>query len=94
MRKRFYLSTRKDRGAESADLLQALKAAGWECTYDWTAQNDASPNPYPDIARAEIAAVRDADVIVVLLPGGYGTHVETGAALALGKPCRPSLLGS
>jgi len=22
----------------------------------------------------------------VLLPGGYGTHVEIGAALALGKP--------
>ena len=30
--------------------------------------------------------MRDADVLVVLLPGGYGTHVEIGAALALGKP--------
>ena len=35
---------------------------------------------------AEMAAVREADVLVVLLPGGYGTHVEIGAALALGKP--------
>jgi hypothetical protein len=30
--------------------------------------------------------VRDADVLIVLLPGGYGTHVEIGAALALEKP--------
>jgi nucleoside 2-deoxyribosyltransferase len=35
---------------------------------------------------AEIAAVREADALVVLLPGGYGTHVEIGAALALEKP--------
>ena len=35
---------------------------------------------------AELAAVRDADILIVLLPGGFGTHVEIGAALALGKP--------
>lgn len=40
---------------------------------------------YREIAIAEIAGVRDADVLVALLPGGYGTHVEIGAALALGK---------
>lgn len=27
----------------------------------------------------------EADVLIVLLPGGYGTHVEIGAALALEK---------
>ena len=37
-------------------------------------------------ALAEIAAVEEADVLIVLLPGGYGTHVEIGVALALGKP--------
>ena len=30
--------------------------------------------------------MRDADVLLVLLPGGYGTHVEIGVALALEKP--------
>jgi len=30
--------------------------------------------------------VRDADVLLVLLPGGYGTHAEIGAALAFGRP--------
>ena len=49
-------------------------------------QKDTGPDGYADTALAEIAAVREADVLVVLLPGGYGTHVEIGAALALGKP--------
>jgi hypothetical protein len=28
---------------------------------------------------------QNSDVLIVLLPGGFGTHVEIGAALALGK---------
>ena len=83
---RFYLSTRKDRNAQAGVLLEALKAKGWERALDWTDQNDIGPDGYADTALAEIAAVREADVLVVLLPGGYGTHVEIGAALALGKP--------
>jgi nucleoside 2-deoxyribosyltransferase len=41
---------------------------------------------YATIALAELAGIREADVLLVLLPGGCGTHVEIGAALALGKP--------
>src|SRR6266853_2024786 len=86
MPNRFYLSTRKDRSAQAAGLLRALKAKGWERTLDWTDQNDVGPDGYADAALAEIAAVQEADVLIVLLPGVYGTHVEIGAALALGKP--------
>jgi hypothetical protein len=86
MEKRFYLSTRKDRSAEGAVLSAALIAQGWSCTFDWAALKDVVPSRYGEIAKAEIAGVRDADVLVVLLPGGYGTHAEIGAALALGKP--------
>jgi nucleoside 2-deoxyribosyltransferase len=86
MAKRFYLSTRKDRSAQAAVLLEALKAQGWERTLNWTERNEVGPDGYADTALAEMAAVREADVLVVLLPGGYGTHVEIGAALALGKP--------
>src|ERR1035437_6720519 len=82
----FYLSTRKDRSAQAAALLEALAARGWERTLDWTDQSNVGPDGYSDTALAEIAAVRAADALVVLLPGGYGTHVEIGAALALGKP--------
>jgi nucleoside 2-deoxyribosyltransferase len=86
MPNRFYLSTRKDCSAQAVVLVEALEAQGWERTLDWTDQNNVGPDGYADTALAEIAAVREADVLVVLLPGGYGTHVEIGAALALGKP--------
>jgi nucleoside 2-deoxyribosyltransferase len=86
MAKRFFLSTRKDRSAEADALSAALKAHGWERTFAWTDQDGAGPEAHAKVAVAELAGVREADVLVVLLPGGYGTHVEIGAALALGKP--------
>jgi nucleoside 2-deoxyribosyltransferase len=86
MPKRFYLATRKDRSEQAEPLLQALKAQGWERTFEWTAQDEASTDGYADVAVKELAGVRKADVLIVLLPGGFGTHVEIGAALALGKP--------
>jgi hypothetical protein len=38
------------------------------------------------VARREILGVVEADIVIVLLPGGRGTHAELGAALALAKP--------
>lgn len=86
MPQRFYLSTRKDRLDQAASLLDALKANGWKQTITWTDQDPHNPTGYADIAQAELAGVREADVLIVLLPGGFGTHVEIGAALALEKP--------
>lgn len=86
MVKRYYLSTRKDRSAEADSLSATLKARGWERTFTWTPDDGEGPEEHAAIAKAELQGVRDADVLVVLLPGGYGTHVEIGAALALGKP--------
>lgn len=86
MSKRFYVATQKSRAANATALLEALHTRGWERTFDWTNHVDSHPEGYSEIAVAELAGVRDADVLVVLLPGGLGTHVEIGAALALGKP--------
>jgi nucleoside 2-deoxyribosyltransferase len=85
MPKRFYLATRKDRSEEAMALMAALKTHGWERTYAWTATDGAGSEEYPDIALKELKGVAEADALIVLLPGGYGTHVEIGAALALGK---------
>lgn len=85
--KRYYLSTRKDRSDAAAGLIEALGAAGWERTYTWRdLGNVVAGEAFAAAAMAELEAVRAADVLVVLLPGGFGTHVEIGAALALGKP--------
>jgi nucleoside 2-deoxyribosyltransferase len=83
---KFYLATRKDRAAQAEELLEALKSRGWERTFTWSGEDKAGAEEYPEQALAELAGVREADVLIVLLPGGYGTHVEIGAALALGKP--------
>jgi hypothetical protein len=86
MAKRFFLSTRKDRSAEADSLSAALKVHGWERTFAWTNKDGEDADGHAAIAVAELQGVREADVLVVLLPGGFGTHVEIGAALALGKP--------
>jgi nucleoside 2-deoxyribosyltransferase len=85
MPKRFYVSSRKDRSEQANALSEALKARGWERTFVWTDQPGAGPEARAATAEAELKGVRDADILVVLLPGGFGTHVEIGAALALGK---------
>jgi hypothetical protein len=85
MAKRFYISTKKDREHEANAISDALTELGWKRTFVWNAQ-EKNTERYGDIAQQEIDGIRDADVIVVMLPGGFGTHVEIGAALALGKP--------
>lgn len=86
MSKRFYLATRKDRATEADAISDALKLHGWERTLTWNDQGDTSSETRAELAQAEVRAVSEADVLIVMLPGGYGTHVEIGVALALGKP--------
>ena len=86
MPKCYYLATRKDRASEADEISKALKHHGWERTFTWSDQAEAGPKVYAKLAQAELRAVSEADVLIVMLPGGYGTHVEIGAALALGKP--------
>ncbi len=86
MTKQFYIATKKDREAQANAISEALKNQGWRRTYTWTAQEPGAEDQHSKIAQDELSAVRDADVLIVLLPGGFGTHVEIGAALAWNKP--------
>jgi len=79
-------------GLENAPAVKALMAdvlaAGHTITYNWTEHGsvqDQGPTRMTAVAMSEIDGVRAADVVVVLLPGGKGTHVEMGIALALEK---------
>jgi hypothetical protein len=83
MAKLFYLATRIDRADEANSISVALNSHGWERTLNWSAQENAI---HSELAVAELLAVAAADVLIVMLPGGFGTHVEIGAALALNKP--------
>lgn len=86
MPKRFYVASKKDRRPEADALSERLKAYGWERTFAWGDVGAADHDSYAKTAAAELEGVRAADAVIALLPGGFGTHVEIGAALALGKP--------
>lgn len=57
-------------------------------TYDWTAHGDIrreGPERMRRVSSTELEAVVTAELVLVLLPGGKGTHTELGAALAVGQ---------
>ncbi|MBD8069710.1 nucleoside 2-deoxyribosyltransferase [Bacillus sp. PS06] len=63
-----------------------LKKNGYKHTYDWTQHERASTmEELKSIGQAEKNAVLAADVIIVLLPAGKGSHIELGIALGQGK---------
>ena len=72
--------------AEKVNLAAAaLTAAGHTRTYDWTTHGDVSKTP--DMRKREVAGneargVAEAELVVLLLPGRFGTHAELGIALA------------
>lgn len=61
-----------------------------ECTFKWFDIGDTEPawteERRREVSELEIEGVRDADRVILILPGGRGTHAELGAALACGKP--------
>ncbi|PDY00963.1 group-specific protein [Bacillus pseudomycoides] len=63
-----------------------LKEAGWHHTYNWT-QNERATNreQLQKIGQAEKQAIQNADVFLLLLDGGNGSHTELGMAIALKK---------
>jgi len=70
---------------------EELQRKGFFQTYDWTQNAEAKQalrftlEDLQGIGQKEKQAVLDVDVVVVLLPGGKGTHIELGIALGHGK---------
>ncbi|HDX9644233.1 TPA: nucleoside 2-deoxyribosyltransferase [Bacillus cereus] len=63
-----------------------LKHAGWHHTYDWTKnERAANEEQLREIGQAERNAVKAADVFLLILDGGNGSHTEFGMAIALEK---------
>lgn len=89
-----YIATTLDNWAAHNRVADRFRQRGWEVTYDWTTHGSVAGDEVlaRQVAINEIQGVLDADVVVVLLPGGKGTHTELGAALAQGIPvilCAP-----
>lgn len=85
---KFYIAS----GFENAKIVKSvatvLKAYGMSHTFDWTKYEnvkDADDSTIYKIAECGLQGVKEADILVVLLPGGRGTHVELGIANCTGK---------
>lgn len=85
----FYIASRLENAAQVRELRDLLTAAGWTCAYDWTAHGSVRSDDGDPAARERITEVAAAEVIgaaadvfIALLPGGRGTHVEIGVAIA------------
>jgi nucleoside 2-deoxyribosyltransferase len=83
---KFYIASSFDNKEAVRALASFLIKEGFTQTYDWTKNERAVT--LEDLARIgeeEKNAVISADFFILLLPGGKGSHVELGIALALGK---------
>jgi hypothetical protein len=82
---KFYIATRLENHAKHNQLRDILTGLGHEITYDWTTHGPVRGKGLEvmnTVADAETFGVIDADVLLVLLPGGRGTHVELGLGMA------------
>lgn len=79
--KHYYIASGLDNIDKVRELKAVLDAAGWQHTYDWTAHGAVDLNRLESVSAAEEQGVSEAEVVIVLLPGGCGTHTELGMAL-------------
>ncbi|NOU73613.1 group-specific protein [Paenibacillus sp. LMG 31458] len=67
-------------------LAENLKSLGFQHTYDWSIHSNIdSITKLRMIGEEEVSGVLAADVVIVMLPAGKGSHVELGIALGSGK---------
>lgn len=85
---KYYIASKLENVAQVRALKQLLDATGdYEHTYDWTVHGSVQQeghNRIREVANAEAEGVQRAGLVIVLLPGGRGTHVEIGLAIASG----------
>ena len=82
---KFYVASGVGNAEKVNQAAAALSAGGHQRTYDWTTHGDVSkadPAFKQHVAASESHGVADAELVVLLLPGRFGTHAELGIALA------------
>ncbi len=89
---KFYVASSLDNATTVRWLARELVGRGWAWTYDWPNKPDlrTGDRGYTDTelwkrALDERHGVAEADVVIAILPGGRGTYIEFGMALALQK---------
>ncbi|WP_112180454.1 nucleoside 2-deoxyribosyltransferase [Paraliobacillus zengyii] len=83
---KFYIASSLNNIEIVINVAGQLKQAGFIQAYDWTA-NERADNleKLKKIGQKEKDGVLESDFIIIILPGGKGTHIELGIALGLNK---------
>lgn len=82
-----YVATAVENKAMAVEVMKEVEARSHEITYNWTTHGRVyNEDELEPIAIEEVEGVKAADVLIVLLPGGWGTHCELGISLGLDRP--------
>jgi nucleoside 2-deoxyribosyltransferase len=85
---KFYIATSLSRVTAHHTVRDTLEKYGHEISYDWTLHGSVkstNKERLREVALLELDGVSEADFVIVLLPGGNGTHLELGYSIAKGK---------
>lgn len=85
---KFYVASAFEERGRARRAIDELTAAGLVCTLDWTRLEGPGYETEKKIAEAEVLAVTEAKVLLVLAPPtkeiGKGVWTELGVALSVG----------
>lgn len=83
---KFYVASSFKNKEQVKYVSHELTIKGFVHSYDWT-KNDrpTTLKALTEIGTKEKEAVMNSDVVIVLLPGGKGSHIELGMAIAAKK---------
>lgn len=83
---KFYVASSFKNKEQVKYVSHELTIKGFVHSYDWT-KNDrpTTLKALTEIGIKEKEAVMNSDVVIVLLPGGKGSHIELGMAIAAKK---------
>lgn len=85
---KYYIATSLSRMTAHNAVRDALQMLGHDLTYDWTVHGSlksTTKERLREVAILELNSIAKADFVVVLLPGGYGTHTELGFSIGSQK---------
>lgn len=84
---KIYVASSLDRCERIKQIINVLESKGLSITYDWTDHGRVfNEKNLAEIAILEEQGVKDCDILLMVLPGGGGTHFEFGVAYTLNKP--------
>lgn len=83
---KFYIASSFKNIDNVRNVAQQLRSRGYTQTYDWTTHTGIdSLQELAAIGAKEKEAVLSAEIFIMMLPSGKGSHVELGLALGAGK---------